>query len=203
MREPVIDDDEPVMDGDAALSWTTFSGSGVGFRSGWQTKAAAYHKEAGRGGNAVASATVSGGLRRRLRPPRLRGRLVQTVRQVSRRASVSGGASVGLVGRLVVSRRFKRGWADPARGPASPGYVERRRADAPVCGVAGVGRSAGRELGAGTGGDDGCWSAVAVAARGPEQWSSGAQLGIDLLLGSVADRDSALYREGGIRRGSV
>jgi len=39
-------------------------------------------------GNVVVSVTVSGGLRRRLRLPRLRGRLVQTVRQVSRRVLV-------------------------------------------------------------------------------------------------------------------
>ena len=85
MREPVIDD-EPVMDM-LLLSWISFLGIRSGFRSGWQPRLPRITRRL-RGGNAVASATVSGGLRRRLRLPRLRGRLVQTVRQVSRRALV-------------------------------------------------------------------------------------------------------------------
>lgn len=75
-----------------------------------------------------------------------------------------------------------------------------------VRGVVGVGRGAGRELGAGASGNDGCWSAWRQSPCGAreEQWSSGGELGIDLPPGgSATDRDSALYRAGGIRVGGA
>jgi len=69
------------------LSWISFLGIRSGFRSGWQPRLPHITKKK-RNGNVVVSVTVSGGLRRRLRLPRLRGRLVQMVRQVSRRVLV-------------------------------------------------------------------------------------------------------------------
>ena len=115
---------------------------------------------------------------------------------------------LGLVGRL---------WLVAASGGGGPGsgawacVFWLRRAwvvgcCCMVCWVVGVGRSAGSELGAGTGGHDGRWSAwrqsPCEARKG--QWSSGGELGIDLPPGgSVADWDSALYREGVIRAGGA
>ena len=48
MREPVIDDDEPVMDGDAALELDYFPRDPEWIPEWMATKAAAYHKEAER-----------------------------------------------------------------------------------------------------------------------------------------------------------
>ena len=48
MREPVIDDDEPVMDGDAALELDQFPRDPEWIPEWMATKAAAYHKEAER-----------------------------------------------------------------------------------------------------------------------------------------------------------
>lgn len=48
MREPVIDDDEPVMDGDAALELDYFPRDPDWIPEWMATKAAAYHKEAER-----------------------------------------------------------------------------------------------------------------------------------------------------------
>ena len=48
MREPVIDDDEPVMDGDAALELDHFPRDPEWIPEWMATKAAAYHKEAER-----------------------------------------------------------------------------------------------------------------------------------------------------------
>ena len=45
MREPVIDDDEPVMDGDAALELDYFPRDPQWIPEWMATKAAAYHKE--------------------------------------------------------------------------------------------------------------------------------------------------------------
>ena len=57
------------------LSWISFLGMRSGFRSGWQPRLPRITRRL-RGGNVVVSVTVSGGLRRRLRRHRLRGRLV-------------------------------------------------------------------------------------------------------------------------------
>ena len=64
MREPVIDDDEPVMDGDAALELDYFPRDPE-----WIP-------------DAVASETVSGGQRRRLRLPRLRAMVLMSLIRV-------------------------------------------------------------------------------------------------------------------------
>ena len=69
------------------FSWISFLGIRSGFRSGWQPRLPHITKKK-KNGNVVVSVTVSGGLRRRLRLPRLRGRLVQTVWRVSRRVLV-------------------------------------------------------------------------------------------------------------------
>ena len=121
---------------------------------------------------------------------------------------MSGGVSFGAGG-------SSGGWSplqagaglDPARGSAFPGYVERGSSGSGAWFAGfGVGRGAGCELGAGAGGDDGCWSAWWQSPCGAreEQWSSGGELGIDLPSGGgVADRGSALYRAGGVRVGGA
>ena len=58
------------------LSWIIFLGIRSGFRSGWRPRLLLIRR-CGMLGNVVVSVTVSGGLSRRLRLTRLRGRLVR------------------------------------------------------------------------------------------------------------------------------
>ena len=53
------------------LSWIIFLGIRSGFRSGWRSRLLLIRR-CGKLGNVVVSVTVSGGLSRRLRLPRLR-----------------------------------------------------------------------------------------------------------------------------------